>query len=306
MLRELVLTSVDGSIEAMGMFGKAFESMYTGSMFGSPALDFSVMGYVIACQRPRKGDGECFVELNPLLLAAMFSTSEQDVIACIERLCSPDARSRSPAEEGRRLIAQTNDQKPAPGPTTYWVVNGKRYREMASEEERREYLRLAKQRERAAKKKTSTPVNKRRRRSTKSTQAEAEIRSRDQSTDPTPPTPLPGVDGLSDYGPIDLAQDFRELTGSTSLRADGQYSTKQRDALFAILEWARCEHPGQVREAIRQRLRWGSADTFLRRSPIHVWAERIGAIGPPEAAKGPAAVSTDDWDEPDDWEAPNA
>lgn len=270
------------------MYGKAFESMYTGSMFGSPTIDFSLMGYVIACQRPRKADGECFVELNPALIAAMFSTTEQEVMESIGRLCSPDPRSRTPREEGRRLVPQTEDGKPAVGPTTYWVVNGKKYRELISEDERREYLRVAKQRERARKRNQDVDVNTSRDKSTKSTQAEAEVEEEKKE----PPTPLSG-DGTPAYGIHELAADFRRLTGNTSLARSGDYTSKQTQGLLALLSWARTEHPDRVGKALSERLRWGAADSWLKSQPPHVWAERIGALKPP-AGEDPSGLTFDE------------
>ena len=62
------------------MFGKHFASMYSGSMFGKPAIVFAVWGYVIANMRPSRKDGQCYVELNPALLAATFATTTEDVL----------------------------------------------------------------------------------------------------------------------------------------------------------------------------------------------------------------------------------
>lgn len=119
------------------MFGKQFASMYTGSMFGQPALVFAVMGYVIANQRPGP-DGECRVELNPLLLAPMFSAHPSDVVTAIGTLEAPDAISRSAEHDGRRLIRERGEIM---GPAQYLVVNGAKYRAIRNEADRREYMR---------------------------------------------------------------------------------------------------------------------------------------------------------------------
>jgi hypothetical protein len=141
------------------MYGKHFASMYTGSMFGKRAVVFAVWGYVIANLRPSRRDGNCYVELNPALLSAMFSEAEADVLGAIETLCSPDASSRTKLEDGRRLI-RLDDH---PGPCQYRVVNGPKYRQIRDEEERREYLREAQRLHRAKSTKStkSTPVNRR-------------------------------------------------------------------------------------------------------------------------------------------------
>jgi len=125
------------------MYGKHFASMYTGSMFGSPALVFALWGYAIANMRPEKKTGRCTVELNPPMLAAMFTEPLDSVQRAIQRLCSPDPASRSQEAEGRKLIPVTDN---AIGPALYIVINGPKYRAMRDEDERREYMRLAQQR----------------------------------------------------------------------------------------------------------------------------------------------------------------
>ena len=149
------------------MFGKSFASQYTGSMFGSPALVFAVWGYVISNMKPSRRDGACYVELNPLLLSPMFSTTIDEVMSAIEYLESPDLASRSKDEDGKRLV-QLDEH--CVGPMQFRVVNGTHYREMRDEESRRIYLREAKRKERAK----STDVLTVNRRQPPSTQAEAE------------------------------------------------------------------------------------------------------------------------------------
>ena len=130
------------------MYGKHFASMYTGSMFGKKAVVFAVWGYVISNLRPNRRDGQCYVELNPALLASTFSDTEASILEAIEVLCAPDPASRTQVEDGRRLIRL--DDRPIAGPSQYRVVNGPKYRAIRDEEERREYLREAKRRSRAS------------------------------------------------------------------------------------------------------------------------------------------------------------
>lgn len=120
------------------MYGKHFESMYTGSMFGSGPVVFAVWGYVIACAQKSR------VELNPRLLAAILGCPEKDVIHAIAKLSSPDALSRCKDHEGRRLIKE--------GAFQYFVPSHEKYRAMRDEEQRREYNKI-KQREFRSKKK---------------------------------------------------------------------------------------------------------------------------------------------------------
>lgn len=125
-----------------GMYGKHFSSMYTGSMVGSGALTFAVMGYVIANMKPDKDVG-AQVELNPKIMATIFGEQEQEVRDTIGVLCAPDAESRSKEEEGRRLVKV--------GQFDYRVVNGAKYTAIRDEESRREYNRTKKQEERKKK-----------------------------------------------------------------------------------------------------------------------------------------------------------
>lgn len=104
--------------------------MYTGSMVGAGAMAFALMPYAIANARPDEGST---VDLNPTVLAAVFGESVDTVNAAIRYLCSPDPHSRSPDEEGRRLV------QCGPGPYRYRVVNLHKYREDANNEHRRGY-----------------------------------------------------------------------------------------------------------------------------------------------------------------------
>src|SRR5262245_49131406 len=122
------------------MYGKHFASMYTGSMIGSGALVFAVMGYVVACQEPDRKLGSV-VELNPRLLGAVFGEEAEHVAEAIAYLCKPDPESRSKESGGRRLIRV--------GQFLYQVVNGAKYRAVRDLEARREQTREAVGRHRA-------------------------------------------------------------------------------------------------------------------------------------------------------------
>lgn len=110
------------------MFGKIFSSMFTGSMVGSGATVFAVWSYVIAEMTPHKDT--MHVEINPKLLAFILGEPIKDVDRAITSLCSPDPKSRSKEHEGRRLLRL--------GEYSYEVVNGKKYRDMRNQEQRRE------------------------------------------------------------------------------------------------------------------------------------------------------------------------
>lgn len=106
------------------MYGKHFQSMYTGSMCGSGAAVFAVWGYVIAHVR----DNTC--ELNPAYLAFVLGMEEKQVIQAIEFLCSPDSKSRGKEFDGRRLIRE--------GEYQYRVPQAEHYRKIRSSDDQRE------------------------------------------------------------------------------------------------------------------------------------------------------------------------
>lgn len=141
------------------MYGKFFASTFTGSMCGAGVDVFAVWGYVIA------NTVQSQVELNPKLLAAVLGSTEERVANAISFLCAPDPNSRSKNENGCRLVKE--------GQFAYFVPNHETYRRIANEEERREYLRVAKQKSRS-KQKVNQDVNNGQSPSTKSTHTEAE------------------------------------------------------------------------------------------------------------------------------------
>lgn len=115
------------------MYGKHFESMYTGSMCGAGALAFAVWGYVISHQRPSSDRSIFAVEMNPKILATVIGETEKDIAEQIAEFCGPDPASRSQDEEGRKLVQLS--------PYMYRVVNGAHYDKIRKEDERREYNR---------------------------------------------------------------------------------------------------------------------------------------------------------------------
>lgn len=110
------------------MYGKLFASLYTGSMVGSGPMCFAVWGYVIASK-----DKDGFVELNPILLAATIGhCTPDDIQRCLDELCSPDERSRSKEEGGRRLVKEAE--------YLYRVVNAKAYDNIVKQDDRNRYM----------------------------------------------------------------------------------------------------------------------------------------------------------------------
>lgn len=165
------------------MYGKFFASTFTGSMFGAGADIFALWGYVIA------NTVEGCVELNPVFLAAVLGMPAHSVESAVVSLCSRDTQSRTPDEDGRRLIHE--------GAFQYRVVNHARYRALRNEEDRRAYNREAKRKERAVKRSVNDKHG-----MSAHTEAEAEAEadtkdqkhgSRESSARPTPAPRAPSL-----------------------------------------------------------------------------------------------------------------
>jgi len=117
------------------MYGKIYESTFTGSMVGTGTNVFAVWRYVIANTKP---DNQ--VELNPRILSAILGTTDAEVASAIDFLCSPDSRSRSKEFKGRRLIKRAE--------FLYFVPQADKYRGIPNERERRQYFRDKKREQR--------------------------------------------------------------------------------------------------------------------------------------------------------------
>lgn len=133
------------------MFGKHYESMYTGSMRGRGAVAFAVWGYVISHVKPPDYE----LELNPDVVAFLIGEPEESISAAIEQFCSPDPKSRTQEHEGRKLIKR--------GVYLYFVVNGKIYHDIRSEEDKKAFWREEKKKQRESQEMTkemlsSTPA----------------------------------------------------------------------------------------------------------------------------------------------------
>ena len=168
------------------MFGKLFQSTFTGSMFGAGPVVFAVWSYAIAnVQKSR-------VDLNPAMLASILGSDAKAVQGAIDYLCSPDPRSRTKDHEGKRLIRE--------GEFQYFMPTHEKYRAIRNDDERREYNRQSKANERARKSgnplvstRVSMTVNDSQRQSNKSahTEAEPEAEAGGKVSSQSAPAPKP-------------------------------------------------------------------------------------------------------------------
>jgi hypothetical protein len=117
------------------VYGKHFQSTYTGSMYGAGADIFAVWGYVIA------HTVKSSLEMNPRMLASLLGMTVERVQAAIDYLSAPDPNSRNTDYEGRRLVKD--------GAFQYFVPSWERYNKIRDQEARREYNRVKKRESRA-------------------------------------------------------------------------------------------------------------------------------------------------------------
>lgn len=113
------------------MWGKHFESMYEGSMYGAGLAVFAVWGYVLSHAWVGRGR----LDLNPKLLANTLGGTEEEVLGAIEYLTSPDPKSHFKANEGRRLVHEVGFK--------YFVPSWEYYQGVRNDDNRREQNRIA-------------------------------------------------------------------------------------------------------------------------------------------------------------------
>ena len=109
------------------MYGRIFECLFTGSMVGAGVHVFAVWAYALAHVR------EGMVEINPRLVAAILGTTTNRVQKALEYLQQPDPDSRFTEHNGQRLIHQ--------GAHAYLMPAHEHYQKLATEKDRREYMR---------------------------------------------------------------------------------------------------------------------------------------------------------------------
>jgi len=97
-------------------------------MVGIGPTTFAIWGYCIT----KANNLDHTVILNPVLLAVVIGTTEEDIVNSINKLTSPDPVSKNPAQEGRRLLHRTGH--------LYFVVSHEDYRNIKNNEDRRRYM----------------------------------------------------------------------------------------------------------------------------------------------------------------------
>lgn len=139
--QQQLLTGVD-----VAGFSKVFSTMWGGSLYGRFEASAVFMVLLSLCNR----DG--VVDMTPEAIAGATGWPLKIIRKGIDELAAADERSRTPDEEGRRILLIDDHRD-----WGWRITNYQKYRDQMRSMERREYLRQAKQKERE--KKRSTAVN---------------------------------------------------------------------------------------------------------------------------------------------------
>jgi len=128
------------------MYGKLFARVAQSSLMEAPVPSRYVFMMMIAIADQR---GEIIG--TDTAIARILNISIAEFADAMSVLTSPDPQSNSPAEEGRRIVSSENGRG-------YKLVNYLAYRDMKSDDEKREYMRNYMRERRHKEKQTSEPV----------------------------------------------------------------------------------------------------------------------------------------------------
>lgn len=150
------------------MYTKVFRSIFDGSLYGKFEATIVFLAMLVLADK----DGT--VDMTAEKIAAECGYPLDIVQRGITELEKPDPRSRTPDEDGRRITTLHD------AGWGWHIVNYAKYREIRSADERREYFRIKKQEQRAAKKDCPQcpPVSTARHLSEAEAEAEAESRNK--------------------------------------------------------------------------------------------------------------------------------
>lgn len=112
------------------MYGKIFDSMYDGSLYGQWEAIVTFQQLIVLADK----DG--FIEITPVSLSARTSIPIEIIQKGIEILESDDPNSRTIGNNGKRILRINPDR--------LWgwkIVNYEKYRDIASQEDRKKYMR---------------------------------------------------------------------------------------------------------------------------------------------------------------------
>ena len=228
-------------------FVKVYSSFWTGSLRDQPPYArLLFLSLLDLCDET----GE--VRATPAYIAAHAALSEADVKDGLDRLAQPDPESHNPDEEGRRILRT--------GTQAWRIVNYRKYYEMHRAEERREYLKEAKRKERSAKcQHVSTNVN-------TSTMKEKEKEKEKEKKPPKEaiarltPLSLLGV-GFQTPSLSEAYEKYDKMRIEKRVKPWTKTTVEERAKQWAAFE------PSQVEAALRRSVSCGWQGVFPEREP---------------------------------------
>jgi hypothetical protein len=129
------------------MFAKIFTQILDSSIAGDYVVRHVFMDLLIMADR----DG--VIDMTPDAIARRTNVPEDMVLHALKELSTPDTKSRSDAEDGRRIILLDSHRD-----WGWQIVNYEHYRNIRDEESRRAYFRDKKREYRAQKKTEDSPT----------------------------------------------------------------------------------------------------------------------------------------------------
>lgn len=134
--------------EIDAMFAKIFSQIFDSSIANNHKHRHVFMDLLVLA------DSDGVIDMTEEAVSRRTNVPLEDVKAAIEYLSSPDTRSNSPNDEGRRLLP-VDERKP----WGWQIVNYHHYRAIRDEATRREYFREYRRAEREKKREKKAPKN---------------------------------------------------------------------------------------------------------------------------------------------------
>ena len=123
------------------MYGKIFDSIYEGTLYGHWEAIVTFQQMIVLC------DSKGVVDMTPQAMSARTSIPLEIILKGIEVLSKPDPFSRSPGEDGRRIILMDDHR-----PWGWTLVNHAKYLALKTLKEKQEADRVRIAEKRNAKK----------------------------------------------------------------------------------------------------------------------------------------------------------
>lgn len=128
------------------MFAKIFSQIFDSTIANNYQHRHVFMDLLVL------GDSDGVLDMTAEAIARRTNVPLDQIKAAISALCEPDAESRTPGDDGRRLLPLD------PNRSWGWqIVNYHHYRKIRDEEGRREYFREYRKKEREAKRPKKYP-----------------------------------------------------------------------------------------------------------------------------------------------------